>query len=199
MLNINDTALPLQSTVIQLCWTATELLVKYVCNDSQPYNPYTKCNDPLYQYDVVELFITPEGTVAPLAPPQHYIEVEISPSNALFIAKILNPNNTCRGIVDSELNCDSGYASWQAKMLNGGWYGYLALQWDIVDSITVAADEEKTVKIAKPKQSVYRGNFFRIDTPKGGVKEYDCWSPTCTEPACFHIPSLFGWIHLDGY
>lgn len=43
----------------------------------------------------------------------------------------------------------------------------------------------------------WRGNFYRIDVPQGGNKEYSCWSPTMASPACFHKPLYFGAIVLQ--
>jgi hypothetical protein len=43
----------------------------------------------------------------------------------------------------------------------------------------------------------WRGNFYRIDVPMNGNKEYSCWSPTMASPACFHKPLYFGAIVLQ--
>jgi hypothetical protein len=43
----------------------------------------------------------------------------------------------------------------------------------------------------------WRGNFYRIDVPKNGNKEYSAWSPTMASPACFHKPLYFGAIVLQ--
>ena len=62
-----------------------------------------QCNDPLYEQDVVEVFVAP---ALPDGEPMHnYLELELSPNGVLFSANVTNPNLTCLGIEDGMLDC----------------------------------------------------------------------------------------------
>eukprot|EP01089_Gocevia_fonbrunei_P008439 TRINITY_DN20115_c0_g1_i1.p1 TRINITY_DN20115_c0_g1~~TRINITY_DN20115_c0_g1_i1.p1 ORF type:complete len:250 (+),score=34.64 TRINITY_DN20115_c0_g1_i1:70-819(+) len=184
-------SLPVQPSIIYLCWNESYLFVKFENTDNNIYNPFYNCNDDLYKYDVNEFFVTPLGTVANTI--TNYIELEVSPTGALFAANVYNPRDTCTGIQDSLIPCAATGIGYQAGKINGGWYSYLQVPWKLIDGVSM---DEKSVT-GYPSQNVYRGNFFRIDTPQGGEKELECWSPTFI--ACFHVPSDFGWLHLTGY
>lgn len=113
---LSDCSRPaLQRTYLKACYTASHLFFHFYCLDNNIYNPYTRCNDPLFQYgaskpkyllshygnhllpfcvDVVELFIAPQPANG--QPTQHYIELELSPNSVLFVSNITNPYLDCQ-------------------------------------------------------------------------------------------------------
>jgi hypothetical protein len=75
-----------QTTVVHLCSTLASLYVKFDCTDNNIYNAFDKCNEDLYKYDAVELFLA--STSNGLQTPTKYIELEVSPTNALFAGNL---------------------------------------------------------------------------------------------------------------
>ena len=58
----NGTADESKSTTAELCHDSNNLVISWNCKDDQIYSPYQKCNDPLYEYDAVEIFVATEET-----------------------------------------------------------------------------------------------------------------------------------------
>lgn len=71
--------IPQQNTTVRFCWTEDYLIFKYDLVDNNIYNPYTHCNDHLYEYDVVECFLSHHSNDT--SPIHHYIELEVSPTS----------------------------------------------------------------------------------------------------------------------
>jgi len=166
-----------QSTALRVCHDGERLYIAFECEDGAIVASHTGRNAPLYEEDVVEAFL------APSADPRHYFELETSPRNAWFEARIESPEgrrDTMR--VDRDWVCadfahavcvtgrqDDGDESWSAE-------------WAIpFASFGVAAPGAG---------DRWRGNFFRIDQARGG--EYSAWSPTLADPPDFHLPHRFG-------
>ena len=198
--------LPQQSTKIYLCWAKARLFVKFQLEDNNVLShfPASSCNQPVWDYSVTEFFITPQGSQKDII--HNYTEIDVSPNGALFLAKIKNPNNKCDGIVDVDQPCKASGIEHLGGLVSGGYYAYLSVPWTIIDAIPNVTNsqqhhqhQQSTSVVGYPKQSTYRANFFRVDTPRGNSREYACWSPTLLTPPCFHVPNLFGYLHLQGY
>ena len=156
--------------------------------DADVWGHFENRDDPLYDEEVVELFLCPTGDL------RHYFEIEISPNNVLFDAKVFNPEGDRRTmLVDREWNA-TGLRT--AVRVSGrindrsapdiGWIAEAALPF---------AD----LGLSGPPApgSVWRANFFRIE--RGAVTEFTAWSPTYREPADFHVPACFGeLVFVDG-
>lgn len=82
---------PAINSQISLCYTSDGYFVlNFINHDYYIRNTYQKCNDNLYNQDVVELFLgDPNSEPAPI---HHYVELEFSPTSVMFAAKIYNPN-----------------------------------------------------------------------------------------------------------
>eukprot|EP01105_Mastigella_eilhardi_P003711 TRINITY_DN1484_c0_g1_i1.p3 TRINITY_DN1484_c0_g1~~TRINITY_DN1484_c0_g1_i1.p3 ORF type:complete len:226 (-),score=64.89 TRINITY_DN1484_c0_g1_i1:2639-3316(-) len=178
---LDDGSAPaVQQTEVHVCYTNKGFNITFDCADNNIHNPYTDCNDPLYQYSVVEAFLAPADDVK--NPPYKYVEIEVAPTGALFVANIVNTNGECSGISDELIPCNATEIAWSATRddANNYWGANLFVPFSLFDHYG----------------KNWQGNFFRIDTPKGQSKEYSCWSPTMASPACFHRPKYFGSLVL---
>jgi Carbohydrate-binding family 9 len=168
-----------QQTVVRVCRDAAALYVRFDCEDRDIWGTYTQRDDPIYDEEVVEMFIAP-GARGPV----HYLEFEVSPDGVLLDARVYNPTSTRADLqVEVEWLCPG--VRWAAGRDDAAhhWWAALAVPW-----AAVAPD-------ARPPE-LCRANFYRIERPRGDAPEYSCWSPTLTEPADFHKPQRFGLLVL---
>lgn len=54
----NGSADPTASTTASICHTPSSLRITWHCIDKEIISPYQSCNDPLYNADAVEIFIS---------------------------------------------------------------------------------------------------------------------------------------------
>ncbi len=167
----------IQQTVVRPGYDADVLYVRFDCEDRDIWGTYRERDDPIYDEEAVELFISP-GKETPI----DYFEFEISPNGVFFDARISNPDERRATLrIDTAWNAD---ARWWVRREDaaGRWTAILALPWRCLTS--------------EPLPSLWRANFFRIERPRNGAPEFSCWSPTFTSPADFHKPSCFGYLLL---
>jgi carbonic anhydrase/acetyltransferase-like protein (isoleucine patch superfamily)/bifunctional DNA-binding transcriptional regulator/antitoxin component of YhaV-PrlF toxin-antitoxin module len=172
---------PVQPTEVKACWDETHLYVCFACKDTDIWGNLENRDDPLYDEEVVELFLCPTGDL------RHYFELEISPNNVLFDAKVFSPEGSRAAmLVDREWNSPGIRTAVRVSgIVNDrtspdiGW---------IVEAAVPFAD----LGLPGPPApgSVWRANFYRIE--RGDVTEFTAWSPTYREPADFHVPDCFG-------
>ena len=170
-------------TEAKLCWDDKYLYVAFFCIDPDIWGTYTKRDEPIYDQEVVEIFLNPACDLA------DYFEFQVSPRNVIWDGKIHNPDGRPgpNYRYDDKWNCQG--------LLTG-----VRVVGTVDDRTDV--DECWTVEMAIPFASIdrktpgdgerWRGNLYRID--RGEKDEYSCWSPTLREPPAFHIPSRFGWL-----
>lgn len=78
-----DTAMPVTwgppgfSTTFRAVWTAQGMCVRWDCEDQAPWATQTERDDPLWESEVVEVFLDPSRSG------QDYAELEISPTNVV--------------------------------------------------------------------------------------------------------------------
>jgi len=202
---------PSQQTQVHLCYTNDSLHVKFEAIDHKIYSTFTQCNEPLYQQDAVEMFLTNPYHVDL----QHYLELELSPHGVLFASKIYNPvrpfvlsfqlililvqNYICTGIQGTLVDCKETGIQYEAKTFpaENRWWGYLKVPFKLLKTI----GSKKVVNILESKDLAmfddWKGNFYRINYIGDSTsKEYSCWSPTFANPPCFHKPKFFGTLVL---
>lgn len=169
---------PRWPTQVALAWDETHLHVHFDCADDDAWGTFTARDAPLWQQEVVELFLA-----AGEETPEKYFEFEVSPAGVLFDARVANPHGDRIGMtVDVAWNCPG--IEWRTAPSGRGadWRAELAIPWHGLD-------------LAAPPAAL-RGNFYRIERPRGGEPEFSCWSPTLTSPADFHRPGRFGFLEL---
>ena len=169
-------------TRAKACADATTLYVHFECDDDDIWGNYTQRDDPIYDEEVVEVFIGPGE-----ADPADYFEFEISPNGVLFDACIHNTRglNNGRMTVDTTWNCDG--IRWCARRDDDHqlWWATLAIPWRSLLGDGVAE-----------LPTLWRANFYRIERPRNGPAEFSCWSSTHTPIADFHRPNRFGKLVL---
>lgn len=166
-------AAPKQTTALKVAWDAAELRVLFEVTDNHGWATHTKRDAPLYEEEVVEIFVDPVGDL------ESYFEIEVNPLNTV-LDLVLRKNR-------------SGYVqdiAWQCEGLRtavtknaAGWCAELAIPFR---SLTAEAPAVGTR---------WRVNFFRIDRPPGVERELSAWSPTGR--ANFHTPERFGILEFD--
>ena len=168
-----------QQTTARICADTQALYLRFDCADHDIWGTYSHRDAPIYDEEVVELFIGPGET-----DPIHYYEFEISPNGVLLDAKVYNPTSQ-RAELEVNIQWDCPGIRWQAHRDDEAnhWWAVLVVPW---------------AAIASPGKlpQVWRANFFRIERPRNAVPEFSCWSPTMTNPADFHKPTWFGKLKL---
>lgn len=160
------------STSVQAAWDREFLYVRFQCEDYDILASMQDRDDPLYEEEVVEVFLAPKKS-------DEYYEFNLSPKNVVFDSFIKHDGERHQG--DPEWNCPE----LKHKVVRdnpksdifGNWSGYLAIPFKCLDVSPVVGD-------------TWKANFYRIK--RIGGDQYLAWSPTLTRPAYFHVPSKFG-------
>jgi len=84
LVNASDGTPGQYATTARLLYTERYLYIGYTCDDPYIVSRYTRRDDPLYEQDVVEAFISPSGSI------RQYFEVETSPRNVIADTFVLN-------------------------------------------------------------------------------------------------------------
>lgn len=171
---------PKYATTVELGWTRHNLVARFECQDPYVWGTMTERDDPIYQEEVVEIFISPGA-----ADPKRYFEFELNPDGVLWDGIIDIPTGTRQGMV-SDPTWNSESLTWSA--------------WRDDDKNRWGAEFNLDLTELAPEgiPTEWRINFFRIERPETGGVEYSCWSPTLVSPADFHVPSRMGLIKLPG-
>lgn len=165
---------PRLKTIARLCYDDTCLYVAFECADTTIAATMTQRDDPIYDEEVVEIFLDPDCDELT------YCEFEVNPLNTVFDALVFNPTGK-KGEIDTSWDCAG-----------------------LRTAVIVSDDESMwTVEMAIPFASLpgalhtpplpgdtWRANLYRIE--RSPDEEYTCWSPTLAVPANYHVPSKFG-------
>ena len=155
------------STMIQTCWDAEALYFRFTCEEDHTVSKYTKRDEPLYEQDVVEIFLDEAGDG------YRYMELEISPHNVIFDAIVKNDGSQIEVLTE----WDAAGLETVVNMQEG------KRLYDIKLPLIHFAE--------KPAAGTqWRVNFYRIDESPDGKREFQAWSPTGV--LNYHIPSRFG-------
>ncbi|MBB3111244.1 hypothetical protein FHS18_003312 [Paenibacillus phyllosphaerae] len=165
---------PLERTQVRACWTTEHLHIRFTCWDSYIHSTYTMRDEPLYEQDVVEVFIDERGEGT------RYMELEVSPYNVIFDAMIENDGNGRLLQVDTSWDMQDLVTNVQVDQLGRILY----------DIRIPSASFDQPLAAGRS----YRVNFYRIDELRG-VREYQAWSPTGAVQ--FHLPAAFGTLVLE--
>jgi len=179
---------PQQETEAKLCWDERYLYVAFTAIDTDIWGTLTRRDEPLFEEEVVEIFVSPTGSL------QDYYELEVSPRNVIWDGNIHNPNGSREGL--------QGDATWNCEgLLTGVRVVGTLNQRDDIDqlwSVEMAIPFAAITREGGPPRpgEVWRGNLFRIDRGEGD--EFSAWSPTLVRPASFHVPRYFGYLEFSG-
>lgn len=180
---------PRYATEVRAGWTQDAIHVHYRCEDSDIYNDFRKRDEPIFDHEVVELFVAAEA-----ASPEKYFEFEVSPYNVQWDGRIVNHNDSGAGLgIDSAWNAPSFHSAvvvLPAPQKNlpecSGW----------VVQFSIGFKDLSVPDGALRPGDVWRANFLRIE--RRPVEQFLAWSPTYKKnPADFHVPSRFGMLIFD--
>lgn len=165
-------AAPEQATDLRLAWDERELRVLLDAQDARPWATITERDGPLWEEEVVEVFLDPVGDA------RNYFEIEVNPLGTVL-------DLVCR-------KNRSGYAkdfAWECEALRtfvrrtaSGWTAELAIPFASLIAETPGVGTH------------WRANFCRIDRPENCERELTAWSPTGLR--LFHVPERFGVIEF---
>jgi carbonic anhydrase/acetyltransferase-like protein (isoleucine patch superfamily) len=185
LLLAGDGEAPRLTTEVRLCWDDRYLYAAFSCKDTDIWGSYTQRDEPLYDEEVVELFLSPTNDL------RHYFEFELSPRNTLFDAKVFSPEGDRRSmLLDVEWNAEGMQTAVRVA-------GTLDTRTDVdLGWIAEIAIPFADLGLAGPPSpgDTWRANFYRIE--RGEVEEFSAWSPTLKVPADFHVPARFGTLQF---
>lgn len=142
---------------------------------------------PTFRMDAVELFLTFPGRDVDL---HQYLEFEISPHGVLFYANIKNVLLNCTETYPDKRQCSNSNVAWTAAIESSHWWAYLSVPWSAL-GLSGGYPE------MKQRGYLWRANFYRIQLLPSGLRQFSCWSPTMSDPPCFHKPNYFGYLKLQ--
>ncbi len=171
-------------TTVKACWTKSHLHIRFDCEDDYIIANYMNRDEPLYEEDVVEVFLDPAGKG------ELYFEFELSPNNVVFDAKIaihdkeraisgqVNPITGLQDYKTIDLAWNAEGMKTSAVKLSESHYSY--------QLVIPFADLE-----AKPETGEsWSWNAYRIDGAADGSREYAALYSTGA--INFHMPHKFG-------
>jgi cellulose/xylan binding protein with CBM9 domain len=172
-----DGAAPRLSTTISAYFDDEHITVVFCAADDHVVATMVAHDDPLYDEDVVEVFLAPRER-------SEYFEVEVSPMGSTFDARIESPEG-----VRSSMRVDR---SWHCRGLVAAVRKTLESR-RVMSLDTVMRIPFDSLGCAAPRNGdAWHGNFFRIDRHPSEGDEYSAWRPTMKDPADFHVTSCFG-------
>jgi hypothetical protein len=175
-------ATPQHATNAAVAWDDQNLYVSFVCRDKDPWATMKTRDDRLWEEEVVEVFLDPDGDG------KNYPELEVSPNNVVVDLLIPAPRSGVKGAAKWDI---AGLQTAVARH-SGGWTVEIAIPWK---SLAAAG-----VSTAPKAGDRWRVGLYRIKRPGGpgketGQEEFLAWSPTRGDRG-FHDPERFGVVEF---
>jgi len=172
LLRTTDGEAPRLRTIVAAYHDDVFLTVVFRGEDDGVIATHGNHDDPLWQEDVVEVFLAPET-------PKRYFEIEVNPIGTTFDAVIDSPDGV-RATMRTDLawTCDGLFAAVRTTPES----------FDVVMRIPFAS-------IGAPGE--WRANFYRIDRSHRHGDDLAAWQPTRKTPADFHVPAAFGRLRFE--
>ncbi|MNI13746.1 hypothetical protein D3C73_669800 [compost metagenome] len=163
---------PRLTSTAQAFWSQSQQCIyfRFICEDDHVVATMTNHDDPIYNEDVVEVFLSETGSL------QQYKEFEVSPTNVKLDAFIRNiPSESLQVALE-----------WHAE----GWR--TEIEQDPSRYVSTWAIPFSNFEGGCPSRGdQWRMNCYRIDRgANGNEDQYMAWSPTGA--VNFHISSKFG-------
>ena len=177
---------PLKSTV-KLLWDDSYLYVGFYCEDPDAWATLTEEDDPLWNEEVVELFIDPDGNGS------NYYEHEINPINVKVDLFVINAGKSRNGKIE-------GWFEWDFKSIKSAVYvdgdgkkeGTNDKYW-VVEVAVPFEDLWETPHVPPRDGDMWRMNLYRIERGKSGDTSDDWYAAfNPTKRPSFHTPWEFG-------
>jgi len=176
-----DGSTPRLATSVSAWYDDDFLTVLFSASDDHVAASHFRHDAPLYEEDVVELFLAPER-------PRDYYELEVSPVGTIFDARIHSPDGTRATMTtDRDWTCEGLIAAVRQTLESHG-----AISIDTLLRVPFAALERSAPRLGER----WRANFFRIDRHPQLGDEFSAWQPTLRVPPDFHVPDVFGMLRF---
>lgn len=172
MARATDGSLPRLPTSVAIYCDPDRLTFVFCGDDEGVVATHLEHDAPLYQEDVVEVFLSPSD-------PTVYFEIEVNPLGTSFDARITSPDGV-RATMRTELDwtCGDLFAAVRRTPRT----------LDVLVRLPFAS-----LGVDSPKPGdVWRGNLFRIDRDRDRGDEFTAWRPTMRVPPDFHVVAAFG-------
>ena len=174
-----DGAAPRLSTSVAAWFDDDYLSLLFSATDDYVLATHLSHDAPLYDQDVVEVFLAPERLT-------HYFEIEVSPMGTSFDARIESPHGERASMrVERDWTCEGLVAAVRSVTESSG-----STSLDTLVRIPFYALERGT----PGNGETWRANFFRVDRHPQFGDEFSAWQPTMRDPADFHVAAAFGTI-----
>ncbi|MFA6111801.1 MAG: carbohydrate-binding family 9-like protein [Candidatus Latescibacterota bacterium] len=189
------TGVPVTPTRAKIAWDAENLYLGVEATDQDIWSSYTAHDSNLWEEDVVEMFIDPEGDA------QGYLEFEISPRNVVLDLWVEKPLFSQGGPSHFEWNAlglrtavrldgtlgGKTRTAPERQDTDTGWSMELALPWADVAIVS-------GVMSLPPRQGdTWRINVMRYDYRRTSREELSQWSPSAASGA-WHEPKEYGYV-----
>lgn len=172
-------AAPRQPTQARLLWDDDYLYVAFSCKDNDIWGTTTERDQDIHNQEVVEVFI--DAACCGSA----YVEIEVSPLNAVLDLFMLWRDDRQRGLWD----WDSAGLQTAVVVDGDPWHrGTCDRDWTVEMAIPMS-DFEMAPNLPPRPGDTWRVNLYRIDRGVDG-DEYTAWSPP--RRINYHTPSRFG-------
>jgi hypothetical protein len=209
-----DAAEPRLATSVAAYFDDEQLTIVFSAVDDDVIATYREHDAPLYQEDVVEVFLAPERIT-------RYFEIEVNPLGTTFDAIIDSPDGvrstmktdlawTCEGLFaairrtytdpsppragEKVPKADEGDPSPGLRPPSPRSRGARVLQ--VVDTV-IRIPFSSLGRSAPADAETWRANFYRIDRSTSRDAEFSAWHPTLKQPADFHVPAAFGELRFQ--
>ncbi|MBN2451876.1 MAG: carbohydrate-binding family 9-like protein, partial [Lentisphaeria bacterium] len=178
---------PSRPTTVRLCHDREALYAAFDCVDPDVWSTLTERDGPLWEGEVVELYVDPDGDGA------HYREIEVNPLNAVVDLTIEDVGDRGPERLREYLRWDAGGMQHAVRVRgttaaredrDEGW------QTEVAIPLAVLADAGTAPEMGE----TWRMQFYRIERPRDGEPEFSAWSATDT----FHRPERFGFVTFCG-
>lgn len=175
LLHAGDGSSPRLETTVAAYHDGRVLTVVFEGDDDVVVAEYTGHDEPLWEHDVVEIFLAPVSLT-------EYYEIEVNPLGTTFDARLESPDGNRHNMrTHLDWTCTGLFAAI-----------YVDVRGDRRRSATVIRIPFTSLGRQPRPHERWRANFFRIDRHPVRGDEFSAWQPTGKQPADFHVPAAFG-------
>lgn len=169
-------------TRFRALWDDRGLWLRWDVDDAHPWHTLTERDAPLWDEEVVEIFVDPDGDG------RDYAELEINPAGVVTDLLVEQGMPDLR----ADIRWDVQDLLVRVQPFEGGWTAIAHLPWTSLTSVPGA-------EAAPVGGDRWRFNVFRIKRPHGPEAPerevvLSAWSPI--PGGSFHVPEVFGWMHF---